>query len=149
MFGASSTRSGNDMQGAGYTNLLSSSMVAMLGWTFVAADSVSDALLVQKMQLRRVWLRDGFLVLAAICGWDERFEEWLAMGHAHPWPSNLWFFGWSIPLSRNPKISPFSHHSLEIIFFQSFLKHLKHLKPRLCHNRHGVSVDALGQLSRT
>ena len=60
------------MQGAGYTNLLSSSMVAMLGWTFVAADSVSDALLVQKMQLRRVWLRDGFLVLAAICGWDER-----------------------------------------------------------------------------
>lgn len=58
---------GNDMQGAGYTNLLSSSMVAMLGWTFVAADSVSDALLVQKMQLSRVWLRDGFLVLAAIC----------------------------------------------------------------------------------
>ena len=61
---------GNDMQGAGYTNLLSSSVVAMLGWTFVAADSVSDALLVQKMELSRVWLRDGFLVLAAICCWD-------------------------------------------------------------------------------
>jgi len=61
---------GNDMQGAGYTNLLSSSVVAMLGWTFVAADSVSYALLVQKMELSRVWLRDGFLVLAAICCWD-------------------------------------------------------------------------------
>ena len=58
------------MQGAGYTNLLSSSVVAMLGWTFVAADSVSYALLVQKMELSRVWLRDGFLVLAAICCWD-------------------------------------------------------------------------------
>ena len=61
---------GNDMQGAGYTNLLSSSVVAMLGWTFVAADSVSYALLVQKMELSRVWLRDGFLVLATICCWD-------------------------------------------------------------------------------
>ena len=134
---------GNDMQGAGYTNLLSSSVVAMLGWTFVAADSVSYALLVQKMELSRVWLRDGFLVLAAICCWDGSiyiythvcvcvFLWWLQLAS---WPLVVFHaIRWSFPSFT------------WIIFFQGFLKHLK---PRLCYNRHGVSVDALGQLSWT
>eukprot|EP00434_Breviolum_minutum_P030572 symbB.v1.2.027034.t1/scaffold2746.1/size71737/3 len=58
---------GLDLQGAGYTNLLSSSMIGMLGWTVVAADSVSDALLVHCMELNHAWLRDSFLILSAFC----------------------------------------------------------------------------------
>ena len=42
-------------------------MIGMLGWTIVAADSVSDALLVQHMDLNQAWLRDSFLILSAFC----------------------------------------------------------------------------------
>lgn len=42
-------------------------MIGMLGWTVVAADSVSDALLVHCMDLNHAWLRDSFLILSAFC----------------------------------------------------------------------------------
>jgi hypothetical protein len=152
---------GNDMQGAGYTNLLSSSVVAMLGWTFVAADSVSDALLVQKMELSRVWLRDGFLVLAAICCWDGSIYIYIYIYsiyisiyiYIYIYTCVCVFMVASVGFmasggfSCDPMIIPIIPIiHLRIIFFQGFLKHLK---PRLCYNRHGVSVDALGQLSWT